>query len=320
MTTTNLGTIQKVDLREAWRNEANDFTPWLAENIDELGEALGIELEVRRTEAPVGDFSLDILATDLNGTRPVIIENQLETTDHNHLGQLLTYAAGYDADIIIWITKEFRDEHRQALDWLNYRTGEDTLFFGVVVELLRIGDSSPAPQFRLVAEPNDWQKHNLKPIPVSEETADREEMNRRFRQSLDKKLQSQNIHTGRTRNPRVPYRVIGRRIVTSVRYLGIWEGGRPGLELLFAKDADWNQKVFGRLQEQQEDIERNLAEFDAQIELVWLSNFKNPKIRVYRDGDAYENLDEWDEYQDWMILKYQRFTEVFDHRIKELAK
>ena len=157
MTTPNLAKIERVDLREAWPNEARDFTPWLAENIAELGEALGMDLELQEREAAVGGYSLDVLATDLNQNRPVIIENQLETTNHTHLGQLLTYAAGYDANVIVWLTREFRDEHRQALDWLNQRTGEDTQFFGVVVELLRIGNSPYAPYFKLVATPNKWR-------------------------------------------------------------------------------------------------------------------------------------------------------------------
>ena len=116
----DLATIQKVNLREVWPNEATEekgFTPWLAENIGRLGDALGMRLEVEAREAPVGSFSLDILARDQDN-RQVVIENQLEATDHTHLGQLLTYAAGFDANVIVWIAKNFRDEHRDALDLL----------------------------------------------------------------------------------------------------------------------------------------------------------------------------------------------------------
>ena len=126
----DLATIQRVDdLRGVWSNEAADFTPWLAENIGVLGDALGMDLEVGAQEASVGSYALDILAHDGNG-RQVVIENQLEATDHTHLGQLLTYAAGFDANVIVWIARNFQDEHREALDLLNRRTGEDTEFFG----------------------------------------------------------------------------------------------------------------------------------------------------------------------------------------------
>ena len=169
MTTTNLARIERVDLREAWPDGAQNFTPWLAENLADLGEALGMDLELRQVDAPLGVYHLDILATDLNSNRPVIIENQLEATNHSHLGLLLTCAAGFDAGSVIWITSEFQDEHRQALDWLNQRTGEDTQFFGVAVELWRIGGSLPAPNFLLAALPDGWRKQGA---PAAGETQD----------------------------------------------------------------------------------------------------------------------------------------------------
>lgn len=158
----DLGEIERVDLREVWLHEAQDFTPWLADNLVKLGESLGLDLEFQEHEAPVGPFFLDVLAHDRGSDRPVIIENQLETTNHSHLGQLLTYAAGYDAGVIVWLTADFQDEHRAALDWLNQRTGEDTEFFGVVVEAWKIGKSRPAPYFRVVAAPNAWSKSSAK--------------------------------------------------------------------------------------------------------------------------------------------------------------
>ena len=154
-----LGTIESVDVREIWPNEAHDFTPWLIEHLSILGKALELDLEPIQREAPVGDFSLDILARDRNTDEVIAIENQLEWTDHTHLGQILTYAAGHDARTVIWVTPKFREEHRATIDWLNRWTPEEIAFFGVEVGAIKIGNSLPAPEFRPVAFPNDWAKH-----------------------------------------------------------------------------------------------------------------------------------------------------------------
>jgi hypothetical protein len=155
-----LGRLQRVDLREAWQGEATDFTPWLAqpENITLLSEAIGIELEVESQEASVGPFRADILCRDTINTHWVLVENQLERTDHTHLGQLLTYAAGLEAVTVVWIASRFTDEHRAGLDWLNNVTTSGINFFGLEVELWRIGDSPMAPKFNIVSQPNDWSK------------------------------------------------------------------------------------------------------------------------------------------------------------------
>ena len=158
MTTKMLSTIERVDIKDIWRDEAKDFTPWLAKNISLLGDALGMNLETVSQEAAVGSYRLDILARDAGADIHVAIENQLGDTDHRHLGQLLTYTAGYDTKIAIWIAGHFRDEHREALDMLNRRTDENTEFYGVVIELLKIGDSNPAPHFEIVSSPNHWRK------------------------------------------------------------------------------------------------------------------------------------------------------------------
>lgn len=157
-----LGRIQSVDIRAIWKNEAGDFTPWLAEadNLTLLGEALHLgNLTLQSTERGVGDFSADIVAVDEGGVE-VLIENQLEPTDHRHLGQVLTYLAGLNRDeaSIVWVATRFREEHRAAIDWLNRQTAEGFDFFGVEIEVIRIGDSPPAPRFNVVAMPNDWAK------------------------------------------------------------------------------------------------------------------------------------------------------------------
>jgi hypothetical protein len=151
-----LGRLEGLDLREIWASEPHDFTPWLLENADALGEILGIDLELSGAEYAVGDFALDLIGRDLTNNCVIVVENQLTSTDHVHLGQTITYAAGTDARTIVWIAREFREEHRQALDFLNELGGEDVRFFGVEISAVRIADSPAAPLFRLRAQPNDW--------------------------------------------------------------------------------------------------------------------------------------------------------------------
>jgi hypothetical protein len=153
-----LGTLKRKDAREIWRHEAHEFTPWLKENIALLSAALGMDLDLVETEVRVGPFAADLVAKDVSNDRLVVIENQLESTDHGHLGQLLTYGAGSEAHVFVWISPEFREEHRAALDWLNEHSDPDSLFFGVVIELLVVDDSRPAPNFRLVSFPNEVSK------------------------------------------------------------------------------------------------------------------------------------------------------------------
>lgn len=160
MASKSFGRLESVELRDYWQREDTHFTPWLArpENITLLGETIGLELEALAQEKAVGPFRADIIAQDARSGAQVLIENQLETTDHGHLGQLLTYACGLDAVYIVWIARTFNEEHRATLDWLNEITGEGFHFFGIEIELWRIGNSPAAPKFNLVSKPNEWTK------------------------------------------------------------------------------------------------------------------------------------------------------------------
>ncbi len=157
-----LGRLERVDdVRQYWKGEASDFTPWLAraENITVLGDAVGLDLEVEGAEQAVGPYRADILCKDTATGHYVLVENQLERTDHGHLGQLLTYAAGLDAVTIVWVASRFTSEHRAALDWLNRVTADEVNFFGLEIELWRIGNSPFAPKFNVVSQPNEWTGH-----------------------------------------------------------------------------------------------------------------------------------------------------------------
>jgi hypothetical protein len=160
-----LGRLTRVDLREIWTSEASDFTPWLAreENLAVLAETLGLDLELEAREKAVGPFRADVLCKDIGSGVWVLVENQLERTDHSHLGQLLTYASGLEAVTIVWVAARFTEEHRSTVDWLNKITDESFRFFGLEVELWRIGESPAAPKFNIVSKPNDWSRSVARP-------------------------------------------------------------------------------------------------------------------------------------------------------------
>jgi len=156
----DLGNLEKVPLRDEWVHEAHAFTVWLAkeENLSRLGDEIGVDIELIETESGVGPFSVDILAKEATSDRKIVIENQLERTNHDHLGKIITYASGKKASFIIWVVASERDEHKRAIDWLNEHTDDEVSFFLVRIELWKIGNSSRAPKFVIVSQPNNWAK------------------------------------------------------------------------------------------------------------------------------------------------------------------
>ena len=154
---TTFGELTEVDLRKAWPHEAHNFTPWLAKNLERLSEAIGIHLETETVEAPVGEFAGDILATGPEG-QSVLIENQLEWSDHTHLGQIMTYLAGLDARVVVWIARDFTEPHLSAIQWLNRHTENEFAFFAVKLRVVQIDNSPLAPIFEVIAKPNNWER------------------------------------------------------------------------------------------------------------------------------------------------------------------
>lgn len=156
-----LGTLEEIkDLRTVWPHEALDFTPWLSQddNINLLADAVSLEITVDETESSVGDFNVDIYASETGTDRKIIIENQLEDTNHDHLGKLITYASGKSADVVIWVVKHAREEHKAAIEWLNNHTDDKIGFFLCEIKLYKIGASEPAVKFEVIEKPNDWTK------------------------------------------------------------------------------------------------------------------------------------------------------------------
>ena len=155
-----LGKLEEVDIRKVWPHEQYDFSKWLAteENIKELGDALNLSLTDVETEKFVGNYRCDILCKDEITGKMVLIENQLEPTNHDHLGKIITYASGLDAAVVVWIVASVRDEHASAIEWLNKHTDDEISFFLMEVHAYKIGDSDPAPQFKIIEQPNDFVK------------------------------------------------------------------------------------------------------------------------------------------------------------------
>ena len=310
---TDFGEIKPVDIRNIWPNEATDFTPWLVDNIDRLGQALGIEIEVQEREADVGDFSLDIMAKDLGTGRIVVIENQLTQTDHDHLGKLLTYAGGFDAGVLVWIAKELRDEHRKALEWLNEHTGPDVDFFGVVIEVVRIDDSKPAFNFKPVVFPNEWQKDKGGSRPVASVKG---EAYRAYFQDLIDDLRTKHKFTGaRVGQPQSWYAFSAgvRGVIFSNSFA---QGGKVRAEVYIdLQDKDQNKNLFDRLLEQQAAIEK---EYGTGLKWERLDDKRASRIAAYREGSIDAPTEMRAELLQWSIENLLRLKKVILPKAKAI--
>lgn len=315
MSMEQFGVLKRVELRRLWPHEALDFTTWLAPNMAVLGETLGLELELRGREAPVGPFSLDLLAHDLGRDRAVIIENQLAPTNHDHLGKLLTYAAGHDAAVAVWVAPEFRDEHRQALDWLNQRTDSATEFFGVVVEALQIDESRPAPSFRLVAAPNDWRKANVD--RDGRQPSAKGEAYRVFFQCLIDRLREQHNFTGAQKARPVGGYAFSSGIGGVVYACAFAGGGQVRTETYIGRsDVTWNKWLFDALYAQRSEIE---PAFGEPLDWQRLDAKQASRIAIHRPGSIEDPPEILDEIEDWAVGRLLRFKDVIGPRASALV-
>ena len=306
----DFGELKKIPLRQIWSHEADDFTPWLASNIEALGNALGLELELTDREAPVGEFFLDLLATDLGSSRNVIIENQLTQTDHDHLGKLLTYAAGFDASTVIWISEAIRDKHRQALEWLNQRTDIETQFFAVVVEVLTIDDSKRAINFKPVVSPNEWQKSNRTSTNISSKG----EKYKSYFQALIDELEKHNFTGPRTSQPQNWY-AFSSGTLGIAYHVAFVRGNRVRAAIEISKKSQEEIKnIFDALAERQQEITSN---FGSQLEWERLDENIISRIAVYRDGVIESSKSELEEIREWHIENLLKIKEVFAPEIEQ---
>jgi hypothetical protein len=310
------GELKYLNLRTIWPNETTEFTPWLAENIQKLGEAVGMELELIKREAGVGDFSLDLLAKDLGTGHNVIIENQFGATNHDHLGKLLTYAAGFDALTIVWIAETIRDEHRQALEWLNQRTDSETQFFGVVVEVFQIDDSKPAFKFKPIVFPNEWQKNKRQSSTGT--SSPRAEAYRKYFQELIDELREKYKFTGARIGQPQSWYSFASGFAGAVYGMSFAQGERLRVELYIDQgDLEKNKKLFDWLAVDRETIE---AEYGERMEWERLDDRKASRIAVYRLGSIESDAESLVEIRSWAIEKLLKFEKIFGPRLKRYKK
>ena len=310
-----LGRLIPVNLREFWSNEAGDFTPWLAEeeNLNLLADALDMELEFEKREVNVGEggFKADILCRNMEGDR-VLIENQLERTDHNHLGQILTYASGLGVQTIVWVAKRFRDEHRAALDWLNEITEEGRSFFGVEIELWQIGESHPAPKFNIVCKPNDWSRTTRRSASGNPSDLLLREYWHQFETHL--------------KNQESPLVEIVKWHITHRGNYYIFKNNFPNInmrleaartkDIVRAKLQTWGDAIpyFIALEAQEKEIQAKLGS-----PLKFKGNQKTAGITLEDDQKPpLENKDDWPRQFEWLDTTLQRFDEVFRPLIEKI--
>jgi hypothetical protein len=311
MKTHQLGRLQSIDLRTVWINEATEFTPWLAreENLALLGETIGLDLELTSMEKDVGPFRADIVCRDTATDEVVLIENQLERTDHSHLGQLLTYAAGLDAVTIVWIADRFTDEHRAALDWLNELTPTDINFFGLEIELWQISNSPVAPKFNVISKPNEWKK-----IGGGSRITELQQEQIAYWTGFVNYME-ENGSVVKTRSPRASHAMrfaIGR---SGFRLEAFRNSRDKRIGVILVMSGEEAKAHYKLLEEEKAEIEARMGE-----PLEWME--KPGRIRsqiAFRlHGEDPTDQTRWQKQFEWLSKKLELFYQVFGPRIKDL--
>ena len=299
-----IGRLIEVDVRELWKHEQYDFSNWLAKesNIEYLNEILGLTLIEVEKEINVGPYRCDIVATDETSGLKVIIENQLESTNHDHLGKIITYASGLDAKVIVWIVREAKEEHRAAIEWLNNYTSSEIDFFLIEIHAYKIGDSNPAPKFEVVEKPNDFVKRSKNKDDGELNTSQTERLI--FWTQFNEKILSK----GKPFNLRKPttdhwYDVA---IGTSAAKIAIDLVNKENciiLELYIHSD----KKLYDSLFEKKNEIEREL---DMNFEWDRLDSKKASRIKYYIHGLDFEDHSNYDQLMSEIIDKVTRMRKV----------
>ena len=317
----DLGTLTPVQVREVWAGESRDFTPWLAENADRLGEALGMDLIHEQTEAPVGRYSADLVFRDVSTDRLIVVENMFGASDHDHLGKLITYAAGLGASYAVLLSPEFREEHRSALNWLNTVSADDFGFFGVVLEAWRIGDSLPAPRLRVDVKPDSWGR-SVRAARVHSEGNERERAYQRFWGEFLPVFRDRYPDWARARVPsKRGYMSFPSSRSNLLRYSAAFCRSEGSYRLraeayIDTGDAETTKAAFDELHRRKEQMEKTVGE-----DLEWdrKDDKRASRVSIYfpheiRVGDE----ERWPEALPWLVEAMGRMRDAFDPVLQEL--
>lgn len=300
-----LGRLKEVDIRELWAHEQYNFSNWLAkeENIDLLNDTVGLTLTDIDKEVYVGSYRCDLVAVDETTGVKIIIENQLDTTDHDHLGKVITYASGLDANVIIWIVKEAREEHKSAIEWLNNNMAKEISFFLLEIKAYKIGDSLPAPMFKVVEKPNDFIKSNksTKDGDMSKAQAERLNFWMEFNRVITESGRPFNVRKATTDHW---YDVA---IGTSEAHISITlvnKDGSIGVEL-YVRD---NKDLFDHIFEHKDEIESKLG-----FSMHWerLDDKKTSRIKSYIPGLNFNKQGNYSELMNQVIERVVKIRDVF---------
>lgn len=310
----NISKIEIVPIREAFRHEALNFSVWLEENIEALSERIGLDLTVIEREKSVGSFNVDLFCEDPEGNT-VIIENQLERTDHDHLGKLMTYMVNLEAKTAVWVATEVRQEHQRVIDWLNEVTGADMSFYFVKVEAIRIDDSPFAPLFTPLSQP-DQQTREIG--EQKKELAERHVMRQEFWKQL---LERSNGLTSLTenRNPTNEHWLEVATGKSGIHYAYLILKDKGGIEVYVdVGDRDRNKAIFDKLYEERDQVER---EFGTALDWQRLNDKRASRIRIYYHGmGSLREPELWPSLQNRMIEGMIRLDKTFRNRIRRAAQ
>lgn len=309
MAIAKMGKLKEVDIRKLWGHEQYDFSNWLADNLDVLNDEIGLTLSEVEKEVYVGAYRCDLVGQDEVTGEKIIIENQLEMSNHDHLGKIITYASGLDASVIVWIVKEAREEHRSAIEWLNNNTSKNINFFLIEIHAYQIGDSEYAPKFEVVEKPNDFIKN-------AKNQSGSGEMNKRQSERLEFWTQFNEMVAERGK----PFNI--RKATTDHWYdiaIGI-SGAHIALNLVNKENCvvvelyiSDDKELYDMLYEKKNEIEQKIG-----LSLDWrrLNDKKASRIIYKIEGLNFEDHSNYTELMNEMIDKAQLFTNVFKEYVK----